>query len=257
MAPKLTRDTAEEGVMTGSGDSTLAALQFREVPSVLAGLASVTRLSLQDQIYNSLYKAISSGAFAPGQRFSLRSVAVALGTSTMPVREAVSRLVEIGALELLENRRLRVPLLDAERYRDLIRARLLIESSATEAGVPIISDEAIADLTLMHRDMCQLSEKPYTDEYAGRYLAINRNFHFTIYESARSQTLTNIIESLWVRTGPFLHILHQRTSNWRGNEIHARILEAVQRRDGQAAKLAVHEDIESAMNYVIEDKMFK
>ncbi|MBS3651575.1 GntR family transcriptional regulator [Pseudaminobacter sp. 19-2017] len=223
----------------------------------MAGLASVTRRPLQDQIYNALYKAISSGAFAPGQRFSLRSVADALGTSTMPVREAVGRLVEIGALELLENRRLRVPLLDAPRYRDLIRARLLIEASATEAGVPTISDEAIAELARMHRDMCELSEKPYTDEYSGQYLAINRNFHFTIYESAKSQTLTNIIESLWVRTGPFLHILHQRASTWRGNDIHARILEAVQRRDGPAAKLAIYEDIESAMNYVIEDEMFK
>jgi DNA-binding GntR family transcriptional regulator len=257
VGPKLTRDAVEERTAASSGEPALGSLQSRQVPSVLAGLASVTRQPLQDQIYNALYMAISSGVFAPGQRFSLRSVADALGTSTMPVREAVSRLVEIGALELLENRRLRVPLLDAARYRDLIRARLLIEAAATEAGVPTILDEAIAELARMHRDMCELSEKPYTDEYSGQYLAINRNFHFTIYESAKSQTLTNIIEALWVRTGPFLHILHQRASTWRGNDIHARILEAVQRRDAQAAKLAIYEDIESAMNYVIEDEMFK
>jgi DNA-binding GntR family transcriptional regulator len=227
-----------------------------QVPSVLAGLANIKRQSLQDQIYDALYKAISSGTFAPGQRFSLRSVAVALGTSTMPVREAVSRLVEIGALELLENRRLRVPLLDAERYRDLIRARLVIEAAATESGVPAISDAAIAEVVRLHEEMCALSAKPYTDEYAQRYLALNRDFHFTIYESANSQTLTNIIESLWVRTGPFLHILHRRASDWRGNEIHARIVEAVRRRDGQAAKAALHEDVEAAMNFVLKDEIF-
>ncbi len=227
-----------------------------QVPSVLAGLANVSRQSLQDQVYDSLYKAISSGTFAPGQRFSLRSVAIALGTSTMPVREAVSRLVEIGGLEVLENRRLRVPLLDTERYRDLISARLAIESSATERGVPNMTDGAITEVARLHDEMCALSAKPYTDEYARHYLALNRNFHFAIYESAGSQTLINIIESLWVRTGPFLHILHRRASDWRGNDIHARIVEAVRRRDGLAAKAAVHEDIEAAMNFVIKDDIF-
>ncbi|MGN6307524.1 MAG: GntR family transcriptional regulator [Mesorhizobium sp.] len=227
-----------------------------DVPTVLAELATVTRQSLQGQIYDSLYKAISSGVFAPGQRFSLRSVAAALGTSTMPVREAVSRLIEIGALEALENRRLRVPLLDAERYRDLIRARLTIESSATDRGVPEMSDGAVAEVTRLHEEMCVLSAKPYTDKYSQLYLALNRDFHFTIYEAANSRTLINIIESLWVRTGPFLHLLHRRTSDWRGNDIHARIVEAVRRRDGQAAAAGVYEDIEAAMNFVIKDDIF-
>jgi len=232
------------------------ARQRADAPAVLAELATVTRQSLQGQVYDSLYRAISSGVFAPGQRFSLRSVADALGTSTMPVREAVRRLIEVGALEALENRRLRVPLLDAERYRDLIRARLTIESSATESGVPGMSDGAITEVSRLHEEMCELSAKPYTDKYAQHYLALNRNFHFTIYESANSRTLINIIESLWVRTGPFLHILHRRASEWRGNDIHARIVDAVHRRDGQAAKAAVHEDIEAAMNFVIKDDIF-
>ena len=228
-----------------------------QAPYVMTGLAGVSRQSLQDQIYNSLLKAISSGTFPPGQRFSLRSVALALGTSTMPVREAVGRLVEIGALELLENRRLRVPLPDVGRYRDLIAARLLIEPAAAEASVSKLSDEAVAGLADMHRQMCKLSEGPHTDDYASAYLSLNRSFHFMIYEAAGSPSLTSIIESLWVRTGPFLHILHRRASSWRGNDIHARILEAIQRRDAQAARLAVHEDIKGALDHVIKDDIFR
>jgi DNA-binding GntR family transcriptional regulator len=224
--------------------------------SPFASLTGVTRQSLNQQVYESLHQALARGYFAPGQRVPLRAVASALGTSTMPVREAVNRLVAIGALELLENRRVRVPLVGAERYRDLIAARSLIESAAAETAAPLMSDDVLEALARTHREMCEISAQPHNDENVRAYLARNQAFHFLIYGAVGSHALVAVIQSLWIRAGPFFHILHKQSSDWRGNDNHARILAAMQRRDPAEAKAAVHADIVGAADHIVGDILF-
>ena len=69
----------------------------------------------------------------PGQRFTLRGLAAAIGTSAMPVREAVTRLAAEQALEVLPNRAIRVPLMTRERFLELRTIRLQLECLAIEA----------------------------------------------------------------------------------------------------------------------------
>ena len=58
-------------------------------------------------------------------------LAETLQTSTMPVREALARLVSEQALEALPSRSVRVPLITRERLDDLARARRLVEGELT------------------------------------------------------------------------------------------------------------------------------
>src|SRR5690606_18870578 len=81
----------------------------KEMDSAFDGVDPISRLSLPEQAFRSLRDALMAGRFAPGQPVPLRSIALAMGISTMPVREAVNRLVATGALELPPNRRFRVP----------------------------------------------------------------------------------------------------------------------------------------------------
>ncbi len=48
--------------------------------------------TMADKVYQQLREALMSGRFAPGQALSLRGVAEAVGSSTMPVRAALTRL---------------------------------------------------------------------------------------------------------------------------------------------------------------------
>ena len=95
--PKSKPTTSSSSPMPNAAGAGATAMTFT---SPFAGLTGVTRQSLNQQVYESLHQALASGYFAPGQRVPLRAVASALGTSTMPVREAVNRLVAIGALAL-------------------------------------------------------------------------------------------------------------------------------------------------------------
>ena len=102
--------------------------------AIAAQLAPVGRETVQDRVYTELRRALIGGLFEPSQVLTIRGLADALVTSTMPVREALGRLITEKALEALPNRSVRVPPITLERMDDLLRARILIEGEAICAG---------------------------------------------------------------------------------------------------------------------------
>jgi DNA-binding GntR family transcriptional regulator len=85
-----------------------------------AQLVPVGRETVQDRVYSELRRALIGGLFEPSQVLTIRGLADALATSTMPVREAVGRLITEKALEALPNRSARVPPITPERMDDLL-----------------------------------------------------------------------------------------------------------------------------------------
>src|SRR5262245_53677170 len=90
-------------------------------------LAAIERVPLQETAYQRLKKALLSGHLEPGRLLSLRTIASDLGTSVMPVRDAVGRLVSERAIELLPNRGLRIPTLSAAQADEVWRLRIQLE----------------------------------------------------------------------------------------------------------------------------------
>jgi len=102
----------------------------RNNETIAAQLTPVGRETVQDRVYSELRRALIGGLFEPNQVLTIRGLADALVTSTMPVREALGRLITEKALEALPNRSVRVPPITLERIDDLLRARSLIEGEA-------------------------------------------------------------------------------------------------------------------------------
>src|SRR5690606_17052399 len=67
------------------------------------------RANVQDMVYAHLRHGLMVGAFVPDQVLTLRKFADALGTSPMPVREAIAQLVTANVLESLPNGSAAVP----------------------------------------------------------------------------------------------------------------------------------------------------
>ena len=65
----------------------------------MAELTPIHPRYLRDQAFLSLRAAIVSGALEPGSPLVIDSLAETFGLSTMPVREAVKRLVADGLVE--------------------------------------------------------------------------------------------------------------------------------------------------------------
>ena len=64
--------------------------------------------NLQEQLYQRIREGLLEGRFQPGERLKIRDLAAAWGTSPMPVRAALQRLVAEGALEGEPQRSVRV-----------------------------------------------------------------------------------------------------------------------------------------------------
>ena len=107
-------------------------------------LSPVGRETLHDRVYAELRRSLIHGMFDAGDMLRIQDLAETLQTSTMPVREALGRLVSEQALEALPNRSVRVPVITRERLDDLARARCLIEGQITALALPNLTREDFA-----------------------------------------------------------------------------------------------------------------
>jgi DNA-binding GntR family transcriptional regulator len=159
------------------------------------------RGELQDQVLARLRNGLMAGAFVPGQVMSLRKLASSLGTSPMPIREALTQLVAANALEELPNRSVRVPRLSEKRLAELFRVREMIEGMAARAACGNATPELISRLERINRELIDAIAK--RDIRA--CLATNQRFHFSLYEAGQSEVLMPLIESLWLQCGPTMY----------------------------------------------------
>ena len=129
-------------------------------------MEKIVRQTLSDQVYGDLKELLQAGEMEPGQRFTLRGLAAAIGTSAMPVREAVTRLAAEQALEVLPNRAIRVPLMTRERFLELRTIRLQLECLAIEAAADKRDDNELAEIQRHEQEFLQARAQP---THARRY----------------------------------------------------------------------------------------
>ncbi len=166
-------------------------------PRVKATLdnAPLVRETLQEQLYDRLRSALAGGAFQPGESVTIRALAEQFDTSTMPVREALRRLVSESSLEMLPNRTVRVPPLSSARLVELCRIRRALESLAAELAAEHLTDPEVLSL----EGYCRVMSGAIGAGEPSRYLAAHRSFHFLIYGAAQSPLLLSMIENTWVQ----------------------------------------------------------
>lgn len=210
-------------------------------------LSPVDVSTVQEKVYQSLRLALLKGQFLPGEQVSIRGLAKALGTSAMPVREAVKRLVAEKGLEQSPDRLLRVAPYVASVHEEYIRIRMQVEGFATEKACSS-KDPLLIDKLRQHNN-AMLAAMHAGDLESS--LGGNQAFHFEIYRAADYPQLLDIISNLWLRTGPILAVAGSRKDMFEsifeiGFKIHNEVIEAMARRDRVSAKRAVALDIRAA-----------
>lgn len=215
-------------------------------------LSPVGRETLHERVYTELRRSLIHGMFEAGQPLRILDLAETLQTSTMPVREAIGRLVSEQALEALPNRTLRVPLITRARLDDLARARRLIEGQITALALPNLSVrdfERLKQLTVDY-DAASAGSDPDKAHLASE---LNHDFHFTIYRAAGSAVLIPIVESLWLQSGPYVRAaadIHDEANDIPATHFHWALIEAMRRGDEPASVKALTEDIARSFNLI-------
>lgn len=204
----------------------------------------VERSSLSTQAYQQIRKALMVGELKPGQRLNGRAIAAQLGTSLTPVREALLQLVAEGVLEGRTGHSITVPRPTRAICTELRDIRVAVEGLGAERAAGRIDCKGIADLADIHAAL--VAAKAARDY--GLALRCNEAFHIALCREAGLPRLLRVLESLWAQSGPFLNLLYAGPEAGPAGADphgHVRVLEALRRGDGEAARRAIVEDIVS------------
>lgn len=203
------------------------------------------RVTVQDGVYQQLRHALMVGSFDPGQVLTIAALAEAFGTSNMPVREALRRLAAENALEISQNGSACVPVVTRARLDDLCRARVAVEGLAAELGAPLLTAAEIASLQRITDEQQAIGR----DGSIYELIAKNQQFHFTIYRASGSDVLFQLIETLWLRFGPYMRLLSNhvaplmRAGTMEPSGRHVAIIAALRDRDFVRTREEVIADI--------------
>lgn len=197
-------------------------------------------MTTQDHAYLRLRNAIMLGALAPGTALTFRGLAGQLGLSPTPIREAVRRLSSERAIEVLENRRLRIPVMTPGRFDELVRLRIALETHAAARALPWLSDveiEALAEID------DQMDVALATGDLDG-LTRLNQQFHKRLYGLNPDQAVIPLIESVWLQLGPFQRRAIEHLDAAGPADRHKEMLAAMRARDAGALGAAVLNDVQ-------------
>ncbi|MCL6285079.1 GntR family transcriptional regulator [Ruegeria sp. 2012CJ41-6] len=203
------------------------------------------RETVQDRIYNEVRNGLMFGQFAPGQKLKLRALAKDAGTSYLPVRDALGRLVAEKALHLLPNRTIAVPELSREVVDDVWRVRIQLEEFATLNAVKNLTKGDLSALNSIQKEMSKKIAKGAHLEQ----LKSNKAFHFAIYEAARSPVLIGLIENLWLQAGPYISFTRNMKDDSKIH-FHEEVLLAIETGDAKSAANAIKSDLMQGLHLI-------
>ena len=196
----------------------------------IAALGDVPRRTAHQEVLDRLRRAILGGTLAPGTPLILSELSKQLGVSRTPIREAIRDLAAEGLVDFDSYRSSIVHTPTLDEAQEIYELRLILEPIAVRRAVANITDEELARARTLHERMLETTE-------LGAWVELNRDFHQTLTDPARSPRLLSIITSL--RNAAAIQValsLRARASQLgQANEDHGRILDAYARRDADAA----------------------
>src|SRR5215831_1792157 len=163
-----------------------------------AGSAARGYVSKTDLVAALIRELIITGELAAGEQLRQRDLAERFRVSQTPVREAMRRLESEGLVKGDTHRGFTVVEPDGGPVEENFQIRAALESLGASLAALKIDAEGIGRLQGLNDRM-----RPLPDDDP-RYADLNREFHFTVYEYARSPLLLTLMRLLWasLRGGP-------------------------------------------------------
>ena len=157
--------------------------------------SDLKRSARRDRVVKSILQSIFSGAVVGGDRLVEEELALKLGVSRTPIREALRELAAIGVIWLKPNHGAMVRPFGATQLLEIYHMRRLLESEATRLACRSINRQTLREI----RDGMQAllpSEK--TIAWSQRALALDEKLHQLISHSSGSERLAEEIQRYWM-----------------------------------------------------------
>jgi DNA-binding GntR family transcriptional regulator len=215
-----------------------------ERPSGILGAVST-----ESSVADVLRRRILTGQLVVGDHLRQSDIAVELGVSTTPVREALRTLVAEGLVQIDTNKGAIIRRLTRAELVELLELQLVVEKVTLAAALPHIDLDMLAGARELHERMLGTSDPT-------EWALLNRDFHLLLSQpSGRTRTLRVLREVINVTTLQ----LRQDISAWDGRKQagefeHAELLEAVTAKDESRVMELLTSHLEVSIEHLREQE---
>ncbi|WP_126426986.1 GntR family transcriptional regulator [Brevibacillus marinus] len=195
--------------------------------------AKLPRLSAKDRVFQQLQRWIVDGTIQPGEKLQDAEIAEALGVSRTPVREALQLLQVMGFVEMNPGRDTRVTTIAKDDILKVYPVLASLHALAAELAAAAIRPEQLARLRRINDQFAAtLAQKE-----AYQAMELDEQFHGEILDAAANPYITSFSGTLQMHIRRLKYVFLQRPIADARKSVaeHAAIVEALERRDGEAA----------------------
>jgi DNA-binding GntR family transcriptional regulator len=192
------------------------------------------RMSATERAYRELRARIRDNILPAGSQHLESELALLLGMSRTPIREACIRLQDDGVLEIKPRHGVRILPVSASDMADIYVVMTELESAAARllASKPASAEE-IAALRAAVSDM----EEALQDRDLDRWSNSDERFHLLLTQFADNSRLASFVSAMWDQAHRArLVTLNIRPLPKQSNEDHRQVVEAIARGDAAEAE---------------------
>ena len=200
---------------------------------------------LTDRVFTAIHEAIMSGDLPAGARLRVRDLATQVGTSVMPVREAIRRLEEAGLAERVPHKGAVVKRLTLAELEHVYDVRILLETEAARLGAPVVGSDGCARMA----QMCDQMARAVDDGRIVDALNHDEALLTILYSAGGNPVLLEMIRGLWQRCRPYKILGARRALESADATLwtfQPRIIEAARSRDADVTAAITRESLVSA-----------
>lgn len=201
--------------------------------------SSAPALALSEMAYKAMMGMLLSGELAPNELVTERQIALQLGISRTPMREAIRRLEGERLLERQRTGALVVRALPIEEYMHILNVRRLVEGEAARLAAGRVPLDELKRLKVRISAAMKLPANVVTPEFT----ASDRDLHALIATASGNPVLEQMIEDLRTRTAMFRFgrlPMRRKTVC----EEHLAIIDALIAGDGERAQQAMRDHVD-------------
>ncbi|MDD3706959.1 MAG: GntR family transcriptional regulator [Aminobacterium sp.] len=153
-----------------------------------------------DYAYQELRHKIITKQLKPGQRLPEVNIAVQMGVSRTPVREALRRLASEGLVIIIPNSGARLAAPTAREIEDTFLVRDQLETLSIK-----LAAERIGDRHLRRLEEAMIEEgRAIEEKDLEKYLEVNEAFHKAIADASGNKVLSEYVENILARTNAYV-----------------------------------------------------
>jgi DNA-binding GntR family transcriptional regulator len=152
-----------------------------------------------DQVYEVLEDAILTGSLKSGSPLRVRDLASMVGTSVMPVREAIRRLEEAKLATRIPHKGAMVKTFTVAELIHIYDVRIILEVEATSLAAPNVSSKSLQAM----EGGCNTMQTAVKEGRINTALDLDEEVLRTFYRASGNPVLVGMIEQLWLQCRPY------------------------------------------------------